>query len=53
MPNLNKVQKEQINENNDEVKKLKSFINKKKSQNKALGKLLNNLNSEHRKKTEK
>ncbi len=53
MPNLNKVKKEQINENNDEVKKLKSFIKKKKSQNKALGKLLNNLNSEHIKKTMK
>lgn len=44
MPNLNKPKKEQIIENEDEVKKLKSFINKKKKQNKVLGKLLDNLN---------
>ena len=53
MPNLNKAQKEQIIENSNEIENLESFIKKKKSQNRVLGKLLNNLNSEQRKKTKK
>ncbi len=53
MSKLNKTKKEKIIENQDEMKNLETFINKKKNQNKVLGKLLNNLNSEHRKKTKK
>ncbi len=45
MPNPNKVKKEKIIDEKSGMEDLESYIKKKKSQNRVLGKLLNNLNS--------
>ena len=50
MPNPNKVKNDKIIDKKSGMEDLESFIKKKKSQNRVLGKLLNNLNSEHIKK---
>ncbi len=50
MPNSNKVKEDKIIDKKSEMEDLESFIKKKKSQNRVLEKLLNNLNSEHIKK---
>lgn len=53
MHNSNKAKNDKIIDERYEMENLESFIKKKKNQNRILGKLLNNLNSEIIKKTEK
>ncbi len=53
MPNLKKEKEDKIIDERFGMVDLESYIKKKKSQNRVLGKLLNNLNSEHIKKTKK
>ena len=53
MSNSNKVKDDKIIDKKSGTEDLESFIKKKKSQNRVLGKLLNNLNSENNKKTMK
>ena len=52
MHNTNKSKNDKIADKKSEMEDLESFIKKKKSQNRILGKLLNNLNLEQ-KNTEK
>jgi hypothetical protein len=50
MSNSNKVKKDKIIDKKSGMEDLESFYQKKKNQNRILGKLLNNLNSDHIKK---
>lgn len=53
MTNTNKSRKDKIIDEKHEPEELESFIKKKEIQKKILEKLLNNLNSQNIKKTEK
>lgn len=53
MTNTNKSKKNKIIDEKHETEDLESFIKKKENQKKILEKLLNNLNSQNIKKTEK